>query len=176
MAGIGARGGGLGAQGGAKPKEEICKLPWMKNAKMCNNRRRRSVSANPMSVGFGPLVVPEDQEIANERPTAAELVDAVGADSTIFASEDEEVDVEIERIEIVEIVEPGHNEFLKKRRSIIIASMAVGCFILFALSVLISSRVSCICSKPDRKKNSKKISTNVLSTQIQRELANASNI
>merc|ERR1711912_31556 len=64
--------------------------------------------------------------------------------------------VEIERIEIVEVVEPGHNDFLKKRRSIIIASMAVGCFILFALSVLISSRVSCICSKPDRKKNSKK--------------------
>jgi len=84
--------------------------------------------------------------------------------------------VEIERIEIVEVVEPGHNDFLKKRRSIIIASIAVGCFILFALSVLISSRVSCICSKPDRKKNSKKISTNVLSTQIQRELANASNI
>ena len=52
MAGIGARGGGPGMQG-AKPKEEICKLPWMKNAKMCNNRRRRSVSANPMSVGFG---------------------------------------------------------------------------------------------------------------------------
>ena len=98
------------------------------------------------------MVVPEDQEIANERPTAAELVDAVGSDSTIFASEQADVDevVEIERIEIVEVVEPGHNDFLKKRRSIIIASMAVGCFILFALSVLISSRVSCICSKPDR--------------------------
>ena len=179
MAGIGARGGGAGMQGG-KPKEEICKLPWMKSAKMCQNtRKRRSVSANPMSVGFGPLVVPDDQEIANERPTAAELVDAVGSDSTIFASEqaaDVDEVVEIERIEIVEVVEPGHNDFLKKRRSIIIASMAVGCFILFALSVLISSRVSCICSKPDRKKNSKKISTNVLSTQIQRELANASNI
>ena len=53
MAGIGARGGGAGMQGG-KPKEEICKLPWMKSAKMCQNtRRRRSVSANPMSVGFG---------------------------------------------------------------------------------------------------------------------------
>ena len=173
MAGIGARGGGAGLQGG-KPKEEICKLPWMKSAKMCQNtRRRRSVSANPMSVGFGklpfhhertsamkkynfyflgPLVVPEDQEIANERPTAQQLVDAVGEDSTIFASEQADVDevVEIERIEIVEVVEPGHNDFLKKRRSIIIASMAVGCFILFALSVLISSRVSCICSKPDR--------------------------
>ena len=101
---------------------------------------------------LGPLVVPDDQEIANERPTAAELVDAVGSDSTIFASEQADVDevVEIERIEIVEVVEPGHNDFLKKRRSIIIASMAVGCFILFALSVLISSRVSCICSKPDR--------------------------
>ena len=98
------------------------------------------------------MVVPDDQEIANERPTAAELVDAVGSDSTIFASEQADVDevVEIERIEIVEVVEPGHNDFLKKRRSIIIASMAVGCFILFALSVLISSRVSCICSKPDR--------------------------
>ena len=101
---------------------------------------------------LGPLVVPDDEEIANERPTAAELVDAVGEDSTIFASEQADVDevVEIERIEIVEVVEPGHNDFLKKRRSIIIASMAVGCFILFALSVLISSRVSCICSKPDR--------------------------
>ena len=55
MAGIGARGGGAGLQGG-KPKEEICKLPWMKSAKMCQNtRRRRSVSANPMSVGFGKL-------------------------------------------------------------------------------------------------------------------------
>ena len=99
------------------------------------------------------MVVPDDQEIANERPTAAELVDAVGSDSTIFASEqaaDVDEVVEIERIEIVEVVEPGHNDFLKKRRSIIIASMAVGCFILFALSVLISSRVSCICSKPDR--------------------------
>ena len=101
---------------------------------------------------LGPLVVPDDQEIANERPTAQQLVDAVGEDSTIFASEQADVDevVEIERIEIVEVVEPGHNDFLKKRRSIIIASMAVGCFILFALSVLISSRVSCICSKPDR--------------------------
>ena len=99
------------------------------------------------------MVVPDDEEIANERPTAAELVDAVGEDSTIFASEqaaDVDEVVEIERIEIVEVVEPGHNDFLKKRRSIIIASMAVGCFILFALSVLISSRVSCICSKPDR--------------------------
>ena len=40
MAGIGARGGGAGLQGG-KPKEEICKLPWMKSAKMCQNTRRR---------------------------------------------------------------------------------------------------------------------------------------
>ena len=106
------------------------------------------------------MVVPDDQEIANERPTAAELVDAVGSDSTIFASEqaaDVDEVVEIERIEIVEVVEPGHNDFLKKRRSIIIASMAVGCFILFALSVLISSRVSCICSKPDRVSDFKRV-------------------
>ena len=41
----------------------------MKNAKICVNAgRRRSVSAN-MSVGFGPVVLPDDQELANERPS-----------------------------------------------------------------------------------------------------------
>merc|ERR1712159_411491 len=119
----------------------------MKNAKICQSRKRRSVSVQPMSLGFGPLVVPEDQELANERPSAESLVDVIGEDSKIFAQEPVEVEkVEIERIEIVEVMEK--DDFIKKRRSIIIACMAVGCFLLFILSVLISSRVSCICSKP----------------------------
>ena len=70
---FGGRGGGFGggASGGVNPKDEMCSLPWMKNAKICQEgarRRRRSVSAG-MSVGFGPVVLPEDQSVANERPS-----------------------------------------------------------------------------------------------------------
>ena len=57
----------------------MCSLPWMKNAKICvNARRRRSVSAN-MSVGFGPVVLPDDQELANERPSGNNFFISVSA-------------------------------------------------------------------------------------------------
>ena len=59
--------GGAGA-GGNNPKDAMCSLPWMSNAKICQSRRRRAVSSG-MSVGFGPVVVPEDQQLANERPS-----------------------------------------------------------------------------------------------------------
>jgi len=173
----GGFGGGNG--GGANPRDEMCSLPWMKNAKICiNNRRRRSVSAN-MSVGFGPVVLPDDQELANERPSAEALLDVLGNHTNIFADDEaEEVEAEIarEEIEIVEM-EINRETFRKRRKVLIISAMGAGCFLLFILSVLISSRASCICKKSsDRKKASKKISTNVLASQIQRELAHASNI
>jgi hypothetical protein len=127
----------------------------------------------------GPLVVPEKEEVAgenSERPTASQLVDVVGEDSQIFASDKEPVDIEIEEIEIVEVVvDDGLNlteGFRKRRKVLIISCMAVGCFLLFLLSLAVSSRISC--GKSTRK--SKKISTNVLSSQIQRELSKASNI
>ena len=174
-------GGGEGGQLSAK--EEMCSLPWMKNAKICATRRRRAASSPTsinMSLGFGPLVVPEDDEKANERPTVEELVNVIGAESTIFFDETEVVaESQIEEVErVVEVVqmEVEHEAYRKKRKILIITCMAVGCFLLFILSVIISSRVSCICNKPDRKKTSKKISTNVLASQIQRELAHASNI
>jgi ABC-type siderophore export system fused ATPase/permease subunit len=67
--------------------------------------------------------------------------------------------------------------YRKRRKVLIISAMAAGCFLLFVLSVLISSRASCVCKKSsDRKKTSRKITTNVLASQIQRELAHASNI
>jgi hypothetical protein len=173
-------GGGFGGgAGGANPKDEMCSLPWMKNAKICvNARRRRSVSAN-MSVGFGPVVLPDDQELANERPSAEALLDVLGNHTNIFAADEtEEVEAEIarEEIEIVEM-EINRETFRKRRKVLIISAMGAGCFLLFILSVLISSRASCICkNSSDRKKASKKISTNVLASQIQRELAHASNI
>jgi len=163
----------------ANPRDEMCSLPWMKNAKICvNNRRRRSVSSN-MSVGFGPVVLPDDQELANERPSAEALLDVLGNHTNIFADEEaEEVEAEIarEEIEIVEM-EINRETYRKRRKVLIISAMGAGCFLLFILSVLISSRASCICKKSsDRKKASRKISTNVLASQIQRELAHASNI
>lgn len=174
----GGFGGGRGGEG-ANPRDEMCSLPWMKNAKICiNNRRRRSVSSN-MSVGFGPVVLPDDQELANERPSAEALLDVLGNHTNIFADEEaEEVEAEIarEEIEIVEM-EINRETYRKRRKVLIISAMGAGCFLLFILSVLISSRASCICKKSsDRKKASRKISTNVLASQIQRELAHASNI
>jgi len=180
---FGGRGGGFGggASGGVNPKDEMCSLPWMKNAKICQEgarRRRRSVSAG-MSVGFGPVVLPEDQSVANERPSAEALLDVLGNSTNIFADEvDEEVEAEIarEEIEIVEM-EINRETYRKRRKVLIISAMAAGCFLLFVLSVLISSRASCVCKKSsDRKKTSRKITTNVLASQIQRELAHASNI
>ena len=61
-------GGFGGGNGGNNPKDAMCSLPWMSNAKICQSRRRRAVSSG-MSVGFGPVVVPEDQQLANERPS-----------------------------------------------------------------------------------------------------------
>ena len=176
--------GGTGNNGPIKgdPRAEMCALPWMKNANICKDqlqrRRRRSVVSN-MSVGFGPLVVPEDQQLANERPSVEALVDVLGNSSDIFADEVIEEDVvEVER-EVIEVVELEINRetFRKRRKVLIISAMAAGCFLMFILSVLISSRASCFCKKSsDRKKSSRKISTNVLASQIQRELAHASNI
>merc|ERR1711892_1403446 len=78
---FGGRGGfGGGAAAGANPKDEMCSLPWMKNAKICQEggtRRRRSVSAS-MSVGFGPVVLPEDESVGDERPSAEALLDVLG--------------------------------------------------------------------------------------------------
>ena len=132
-----------------------------------------------MSVGFGPVVLPEDQSVANERPSAEALLDVLGNSTNIFADEvDEEVEAEIarEEIEIVEM-EINRETYRKRRKVLIISAMAAGCFLLFVLSVLISSRASCVCKKSsDRKKTSRKITTNVLASQIQRELAHASNI
>jgi hypothetical protein len=177
VAGIGQR---AGMRPGGVQGKKMCDLPWMKNSNICadQGRKRRSVQSN-MSLGFGPLVVPEKEEVAgenSERPTASQLVDVVGEDSQIFASDKEPVDIEIEEIEIVEVVvDDGLNlteGFRKRRKVLIISCMAVGCFLLFLLSLAVSSRISC--GKSTRK--SKKISTNVLSSQIQRELSKASNI
>jgi hypothetical protein len=122
------------------------------------------------------LVVPEKEEVAgenSERPTASQLVDVVGEDSQIFASDEP---VEVEDVEIVEVIVEEEIEmtqgFRQRRKILIISCIAVGCVLLFLLSLFVSSRVSC--GKSSRK--TKKISTNVLSSQIQRELANASNI
>lgn len=177
MAGIGQR---AGMRPGGVQGKGMCDLPWMKNSAKCANqgRKRRSVQNN-MSLGFGPLVVPEKEEVAgenSERPTASQLVDVVGEDSQIFASDKEPVEIEIEEIEIVEVVVDEGLDFTegfrKRRKVLIISCMAVGCFLLFLLSLAVSSRISC--GKSTRK--SKKISTNVLSSQIQRELSKASNI
>lgn len=175
---------GAGAKTGDGNPASLCSLPWMKNAPMCQRRRRRAAAFANMSVGFGPLVVPEDEEKADERPTAEALVDVVGEDSEIFASEEVIIEEIIEsnilsdfgerpRAEVGEVNLESSRE---KRKIMIITGMALGCIFLFAISVVISSRVSCMTNKSDRKKNSKKISTNVLASQIQRELSNASNI
>ena len=47
--GIGARTGGGNGGNGA---DNMCNLPWMRNAAMCQGRKRRSVVSN-MSLGFG---------------------------------------------------------------------------------------------------------------------------
>jgi len=171
-------GGFGGGNNGPNPKDAMCSLPWMEKAKICQSRRRRAVSSG-MSVGFGPVVVPEDQQLANERPSAEALLDVLGNSTEIFADEiDEELEAEIarEEIEVVEM-EIGRETYRKRRKVLIISAMGAGCFLLFILSVLISSRASCVCkSSSDRKKASRKISTNVLAAQIQRELAHASNI
>merc|ERR1712106_1130916 len=164
---FGGRGGfGGGAAAGANPKDEMCSLPWMKNAKICQEggtRRRRSVSAS-MSVGFGPVVLPEDESVGDERPSAEALLDVLGNSTNIFADEVDEMEI-------------NRETYRKRRKVLIISAMAAGCFLLFVLSVLISSRASCVCKKSsDRKKASRKITTNVLASQIQRELAHASNI
>jgi len=96
------------------------------------------------------LVVPEKEEVAgenSERPTASQLVDVVGEDSQIFASDKEPVEIEIEEIEIVEVVVDEGLDFTegfrKRRKVLIISCMAVGCFLLFLLSLAVSSRISC---------------------------------
>jgi len=173
VAGIGQRAGMR--PGGMNTGKKMCDLPWMKNAAVCQTRRRRSVQSN-MSLGFGPLVVPEKEEVAgenSERPTASQLVDVVGENSQIFASDEP---IEVEDVEIVEVIVEEEIEmtqgFRQRRKILIISCIGVGCVLLFLLSLFVSSRVSF--GKSSRK--TKKISTNVLSSQIQRELANASNI
>jgi len=175
-------------------KDQQCKLAWMKNTPDCikraqekAGRRKRSVG-EAMNVGFGPLVVPEKEELADEHPSAEKLA-RVLEESDVFVEEiviDEETN-EIVRDDIEEFVEVeieapiDQIEMIrnqrKQRKIIIITCMAGGCILLFALSVFISSRVSCVCYK-DSRKNSKesKISTDVLASQIQKELASASNI
>merc|ERR1712110_414513 len=131
-----------------------------------------------VSVGFGPLVVPEDEEIADIHPSSEKL-SAILDGSSVYVEE-----VKTERIEDVireEINQLDQIEMIrnqrKQRKIIIITCMAGGCVLLFALSVFISIRVSCVCYKDSRKNSPKnKISTDVLASQIQKELSSASNI
>merc|ERR1712176_363998 len=69
-----------------------------------------------------------------------------------MGEEAEEVEAEIarEEIEIVEM-EINRETYRKRRKVLIISAMGAGCFLLFILSVLISSRASCVCrSNPTR--------------------------
>jgi len=159
-----------------------CKLPWMATREECAPylRNRRAAPSQDMSVGFGPLVVPEEESLANEHPSSEELSQLLDG-SDIFVEDVEEIvtvvrdevtgeeSAEIEQIEII------RNQ-RKNRKTVIISCMAAGCVLLFFLSVCISSRVSCACYKDSRKNSSKKISTDVLASQIQKELSNPSQI
>lgn len=188
-ANIGAR--NLGPNSNAKLEhilDQQCKLAWMANTEKCLNRARsragRSVgNVKKMSVGFGPLVVPDEDEIANEHPSSETLSQLLDG-SDVFVSETEELemareiadDILIEEVEQLDQIEKIRNE-RKQRKIIIITCMAGGCVLLFALSVFISSRVACVCYKDTRKNSPKnKISTDMLASQIQKELSNASNI
>jgi hypothetical protein len=183
-------------------REKQCKLAWMKKTPGClqraaaaeaaaAGRRRRSIGVSqPVSVGFGPLVVPDDDSIADEHPSTEKL-SAVLDGSDIFVEEvvteriedvirDEIIelteDIAIEEVNQLDQIEMIRNQ-RKQRKIIIITCMAGGCVLLFALSVFISSRVSCVCYKDSRKNSPKnKISTDVLASQIQKELSSASNI
>ena len=78
-------GGFGGGNNGPNPKDAMCSLPWMEKAKICQSRRRRAVSSG-MSVGFGPVVVPEDQQLANERPSGNGLFFKLDSSLSISAS------------------------------------------------------------------------------------------
>jgi len=159
----------------------------IKRAQAKSSRKKRSVG-EAMNVGFGPLVVPEEDDLADIHPSSEKLARVLeGSDIFVEEIEIDETTNEVVRDEIEEFVEVeieapiDQIEMIrnqrKQRKIIIITCMAGGCILLFALSVFISSRVSCVCYK-DSRKNSKesKISTDVLASQIQKELASASNI
>ena len=92
------------------------------------------------------LVIPEKEEVAgenSERPTASQLVDVVGENSQIFASDEP---IEVEDVEIVEVIVEEEIEmtqgFRQRRKILIISCIGVGCILLFLLSLFVSSRVS----------------------------------
>jgi hypothetical protein len=134
--------------------------------------------------------VPEDEEIADIHPSSEKL-SAILDGSSVYVEEvkteriedviREEITELVEDIAIEEVNQLDQIEMIrnqrKQRKIIIITCMAGGCVLLFALSVFISSRVSCVCYKDSRKNSPKnKISTDVLASQIQKELSSASNI
>lgn len=192
--GIGARAGTLskpGTNGMTDEKYDAimaqrCRLPWLKDTPQCvgMTRRRRSASvvANfGMSLGFGPLVVPDQDELADEHPSAESLASILEG-SDIFVQEIVSNRIEdIIRDEAIELGESSMNqeeqiEAIKNdreaRKIMIVSGMLFGCILLFAISVWISSQASCVCFKDSRKNSSKnKISTDQLACQIQRELS-----
>jgi hypothetical protein len=196
--GIGQRSfGGMGNEKLDAITERQCKLAWMRKTPRCLARaaqqeagRKRRAASLPVSVGFGPLVVPDEDSIADEHPSTDQLSQVLDG-SNVYVSEvqteriedviREEIielteDIAIEEVEQLDQIEIIRNQ-RKQRKIIIITCMAGGCILLFALSVFISSRVSCVCYKDSRKNSPKnKISTDVLASQIQKELSSASNI